>query len=250
MGKHPEIASTIRGEGIPGQAPEVTEDQRRLVWDLPLRVFHWLLVLSVTASWATGQIGSSVREYHMWLGYWMMVLLTFRVLWGVLGTRHSRFASFMPTPASVWRYARDVLRGQASETVGHNPVGSLMVFLMLTLLILQVVSGLFTDDDIFFAGPYAQVVSLSTADFFEGLHHEVVNWIVVLALAHIAAALYHTFKMKEPLIQAMITGRKKADVVPESQAIPHSAPVRALIVFAVAVAFVYWLVTMAPGLLD
>lgn len=225
---------------------EMTDKQQRLVWDLPLRIFHWLLVLSVTASWVTGLIGSSVRQYHMWLGYWMLALLTFRAIWGVFGTRHSRFASFVPTPASVLRYGRDVLKGRASESIGHNPIGSLMVFLMLGLLIAQVVSGLFVDDDVFYAGPFAHVVSHETGKSFEGLHHDVVDWIVVLAVMHIVATLYHVFKLKEPLIRAMFTGRKGASLVPESEAITHSAIVRAIVILAVTVAFVYWLVAILP----
>lgn len=224
----------------------MSETRQRLVWDLPLRVFHWLLVLSVTASWATGKIGSEVRQYHMWLGYWMLGLLTFRVLWGVLGTRHSRFWSFVPTPASFARYARDVISGRAPKSIGHNPIGSLMIFLMLGLLITQVVSGLFVDDDVFYAGPYAHVVSSDTGKFFEGLHHEIVNWIVVLAIVHIAAALYHTYKMKEPIIRAMITGKKDVDVVPTEQEISGSAVLRAVFVALAAAGFVYWLVVIAP----
>ncbi len=224
----------------------MTDTQQRLVWDLPLRVFHWLLVVSVAGSWATGKIGSSVREYHMWLGYWMLGLLTFRLLWGVLGTRHSRFWSFVPTPASVARYARDVIRGQAPRSIAHNPIGSLMIFLMLGMLITQAVSGLFVDDDVFYAGPYAHVVSSSTGKFFEGLHHEIANWIIVLAIIHIAAALYHTYRMKEPIIRAMITGKKDANVIPVDQAIPHSAMVRAVILAMLSAGFVYWLVAVAP----
>lgn len=222
---------------------------QRLVWDLPLRVFHWLLVISVAASWATGQIGSEVRQYHMWLGYWMLGLLTFRLIWGVVGTRHSRFTSFIPTPKSVMRYGRDLVTGQASETVGHNPVGSLMVFLMLALLVTQVVSGLFVDDDIFYAGPFAYSVSGKTNDFFEGLHHDVVDWIVVLAVLHIAAALYHTLRLKEPLIRAMFTGKKRAAVVPASEAIKTSALIRAVLVILVAVVVVYVIVTVVPSTL-
>ena len=224
----------------------MTERQERLVWDLPLRAFHWLLVLSVTASWVTGQIGSPVRQYHLWLGYWMLGLLTFRVLWGVFGTRHSRFASFLPTPGSVLRYGRDLLKAKATQSIGHNPIGSLMVFLMLVLLIMQVVSGLFVDDDVFSAGPFAHAVRSQTGKFFEGLHHDVVDWIVVLAIVHIAAALYHTFRMKEPLIRAMVTGRKTADIVPQAEAIAHSALPRAVVILVATVIFVYWLVAIAP----
>ncbi len=224
----------------------MTETQQRLVWDLPLRVFHWLLVLSVTASWATGKIGSDVRQYHMWLGYWMLGLLTFRLLWGVLGTRHSRFWSFIPTPASVVRYTRDVLKGQASASIGHNPLGSLMIFLMLAMLITQVVSGLFVDDDVFYAGPYSHVVHSETVEFFEGLHHKIANWIVVLALLHVLAALYHTYMLKEPIIDAMVTGKKDAEVVPADEAIPNSAVIRAIIIAIATAGFVYWLVAIAP----
>ena len=114
------------------------------------------------------------------------------------------------------------------------------------ILITQAVSGLFVDDDVFYAGPYAHVVSSNTGKFFEGLHHEVVNWIVVASIIHIAAALYHTFKMKQPIIRAMISGKKDADVVPVDEAIPHSAIIRAVIIALVTAGFVYWLVAIAP----
>lgn len=224
----------------------MTEPQQRLVWDLPLRVFHWLLAGSVVASFVTGQIGSAARQYHMWLGYWMLGLLTFRLLWGIVGTRHSRFASFFPSVPGTWRYTGLFIKGQAPASVGHNPLGSLMVFLMLALLWMQAVSGLFVDDDIFFAGPYAHAVRSSTQKFFEALHHDVIDWIVVLVIAHIAAILYHKLRMEEALVGPMISGKKHISVVPQEEAITSSALLRALIALIASFAFVYWLVVVAP----
>lgn len=185
----------------------------RLVWDLPLRLFHWLLVGSLLASWITAQIGYDVRQYHMWLGFWMIGLLAFRVAWGFVGPRHARFASFFPRPRLLVAHVRDSFRGVAGQSAGHNPAGSLMVFALLIAVAIQAISGLFVDDDIFYAGPYASTASESLADTMSTIHHNAINFILALVAAHITAVVYFSVVRKQRLIRAMLTGRKSAAVV-------------------------------------
>lgn len=194
----------------------------RLVWDLPLRLFHWLLVCSLSASWITAKIGYDVRQYHVWLGFWMIGLLTFRVVWGFIGPRHARFASFFPRPRLLLAHIRESFRGRARPSAGHNPVGGLMVFALLILIAVQAISGLFVDDDIFYAGPYASTASESLTDVMSTIHHNIINVILALVAAHIAAVIYFSVLRKQALIRAMLTGRKSADVVSAQEEISGS----------------------------
>lgn len=204
----------------------------RLVWDLPLRVYHWLLAASLLASWITAEIGFDARQVHMWLGFWMIGLVSFRLVWGFVGPRHSRFASFLPRPAAVVRHARETLTGDAPETAGHNPLGSLMVFAMLALLATQAVSGLFMDDDIDHYGPYAGAVSENVRDVMSSIHHNVVYALLALAALHVLAVAYLSFVRKHELIRPMVTGRKSSAVVAENDQIRSSRTWLALVVVA------------------
>jgi len=225
----------------------MTED-KRLVWDLPLRLFHWLFAVSIFASWATAQPGSQWMKIHMRLGYWMIGLLLFRIIWGFVGPRHARFTSFLKGPTTVWGYAKG-LAGRAavaSESVGHNPLGALMVVAMLLLVALQVTTGLFATDDIVWTGPYYPSVSGGTAQRLTAVHHANFNLILTAIALHIIAIVYYTFVKRQPLVPAMVTGFKPAAAVPEHEAIRGSQLIKAAIVIALASGAVYFLVTAAP----
>jgi cytochrome b len=212
------------------ESPPVT----RLVWDLPLRLFHWLLVLSLAASWATAKAGFDWRPLHMRLGYFTIGLVLFRLVWGFIGPRHARFASFLEGPVGVWRYARGMAAGTLLiKTAGHNPLGGLMVVVMLVLLGIQTVTGLFTSDDIVYAGPYNGAVSENLAKQLGHIHH-------VLAIA------FYTFAKKQRLVPAMFTGRKPAESVAEQEAISSSQMTKACIIALICAGLVYWLVSAAP----
>ncbi|HKJ75486.1 MAG TPA: cytochrome b/b6 domain-containing protein [Alphaproteobacteria bacterium] len=220
--------------------------EKRLVWDLPLRLFHWLLVLSLIASWVTAELGIDWREIHMWLGYWMLGLLFFRIFWGIVGPRHARFVSFFPTPGRLWRYIKAEFTGTADETVGHNPLGSLMVVLMILLIGLQVVTGLFSTDDIIWTGPYYPAVTNATAKKLTHLHHFNFNLILAAIALHIIAVAFHGIVKKHNLVVPMITGKKEASIVPPDQAITGSYLWRALVVILVAAGTAYWVINAAP----
>ncbi len=195
---------------------------KRLVWDLPLRLFHWVFALSVAASWATAKAGVDWMQYHIYLGYLIIGLLVFRVIWGFIGPRHARFSSFLQRPAAVWSYARGLLRADSHPSVGHNPLGGLMVILMLALVAVQATTGLFTTDTILWTGPYYPSVSSATASLLSTVHNLNFNIILAAVGLHIAAIVYYRTFKKQNLVSAMFTGYKPAAEVPEHHAITSS----------------------------
>ena len=219
---------------------------KRLVWDLPLRLFHWLFALSVATSWATAKAGVDWMQYHIYLGYFVIGLLVFRVIWGFIGPRHARFSSFLERPAAVWSYARGLFSSDSHVSVGHNPLGGLMVILMLALVAVQASTGLFTTDTILWTGPYYPSVSSATASLLSTVHNVNFNLILAAVGLHLAAIVYYRTVKKQNLVSAMFTGYKPAAVVPEHHAITSSQLLKAIVVSAVSSAFVYWLIVNAP----
>jgi len=236
--------------GPPSEAADAARDTsptRRLVWDLPLRLFHWLFALSILASWATAEAGFDWMQWHIRLGYWMMGLLLFRILWGFVGPRHARFSSFLARPVAVWRYARSLTGvGDVVHSVGHNPLGGLMVILMLLLVVFQVSTGLFATDDIAWTGPYNPAVTDATAKLLTSLHHKNFNLIWIAIALHVTAITYYALVKKQNLVPAMLTGWKPAEAVPAHEAITSSQLLKALIVIVLASGAVYWILSAAP----
>lgn len=228
---------------------------KRLVWDWPLRLFHWLLAVTIGLLWLTQWLGyehlteiPAVLDLdwmiiHMWLGYWMLGLIIFRILWGLVGPRHARFSRFFPSPGRIAAY----LRGQ-SKAPGHNPLGALMVFLMLGLVALQTVSGLFASDSIFTYGPFADVewVSPEVASLLNSIHHALFDYILIAIVIHIVAIVIYALFLKQHLLGPMIHGRKSAAIVPEAEAIASSEPLKAVIIIALSAAITYGLLSLAP----
>ena len=219
---------------------------KRLVWDLPLRLFHWLFVLSIVASYVTAKLGVEYRQYHFYLGYWMMGLLLFRIIWGFIGPKHARFSTFLVGPSSVVEYAKDLFNPNSHAHVGHNPVGGLMVILMLLLVVIQATTGLFTTDAVIWTGPYYPAVKESTSSFLSTVHDVNFNIIIGAVVLHLAAITYYHWYKKQNLVSAMFTGYKPAEHVPEHLAITSSQLFKALIVAVVAAGIVYWILAMAP----
>jgi len=213
----------------------------RLVWDLPTRLFHWLVVLSIIGSYTTATLGTVWMPWHMRLGYFMIGLLIFRVIWGLIGPRHARFVNFIKGPTSIVAY----LKGM-SQSVGHNPMGAGMVVLMLVLLAVQATTGLFSTDDIAFVGPYYPSVSHDLGEKLTGIHHKNFNLILAAVVLHLSAIIFYTFVKKERLVSAMIHGYKPAVHVPTEETIPGSQLWKALLVIAIAGGCVYWLLHAAP----
>jgi cytochrome b len=233
--------------------------EKRLVWDLPLRIFHWVLVLSLLASWYTAEMSSKgefvefrgqqygYAEVHFWLGYWALGMILFRVMWGFVGPRHARFASFVPGPRRFLAYARGFLRRDSQPTPGHNPMGALVVLLMLLMVGAQATAGLFLIDNTdIFAAPYHAAVTESTASKLMHFHHlnfAVLQWVVVL---HVVAILFYRFYKRQNLVGPMFTGRKSGELVSPDEAIEGSQLWKALIVALAAAGIVWLILSLAP----
>jgi cytochrome b len=207
----------------------VVREQERLIWDLPVRVSHWLVVVAVATCWATHYAGVEWFAWHRRSGYTVLVLVVFRVLWGFLGTRHARFASFLRGP----RVVADYLRGRAPAGVGHNPLGALAVVALLAVLLLQAGTGLFANDEIMNAGPFYGWVDQALSNRLTSLHRLNSDVLLVLVGLHVAAVAWHVAVRDQPLLRAMITGRKPAQQVPATESIAASRTPRAIVITAV-----------------
>lgn len=178
--------------------------QRIRLWDLPTRLFHWLLVLAVVAAIVSGQIGGKLIDLHGKIGLAIVGLIAFRVVWGFAGSTYARFAQFLPTPARIRVYLKGEWRG-----LGHNPLGGLSVVTLLLLLTAQVASGLFANDDITFTGPLYGLIDKSLSDRLSGIHHLLSNALIALVVLHIGAVIFHGRVKKDDLIKPMLTGWKE-----------------------------------------
>jgi len=179
------------------------------VWDLPTRLFHWTLAPVIVCSVVTAWIGGGAMVWHFRLGYVVLALLVFRVLWGLVGGRWSRFASFLYAPATVRRYLRgEAVPGEHLD-VGHNPTGAFSVFALLGLLLIQVGTGLVADDEIANIGPLNKFVSSATASKATGWHADIGSWILIgLIVLHVAAIVWYRMKKRIDLVRPMLVGDK------------------------------------------
>lgn len=177
---------------------EVTANEKTsrkiLVWDAPVRLFHWLMVASFAGAWLTAE-SESWRMVHVTLGYTMAGLVAFRILWGLVGTRYARFSSFVRGPSAVVAYVRGILQGKPEHHTGHNPAGALAIVALLGLTIVITASGWATFNEI--GGKWLE----------EG-HEIAANVMLALVGAHILGALVSSWLHRENLIGAMISGRK------------------------------------------
>lgn len=205
------------------------------VWDLPTRLFHWLLAVLVAISIYTGNVGGlDEMRIHMLSGYAILSLILARVIWGVVGSRHSRFASFLAGPATVLRYAADLVRGRHTPTLGHNPMGALSVVALLAVLAVQAGTGLFANDDIFTEGPLADVAGKALSNTLTSIHHTASTVLYFLIGLHLAAVLGYLTIWKENLITPMLNGRKSAGAFPGATDAPFVSPWLALVIAAAA----------------
>jgi cytochrome b len=214
------------------------------VWDLPTRLFHWSLVLCFIGLVVTGEVGGEALVWHFRLGYTVLTLLGFRMVWGVIGGHWSRFSTFVAGPATILQY----VKGQAApeRSVGHNPLGALSVLGLLFFSLAQVTAGLFSDDEIASSGPLAKMVSGDWVSLATGYHTKVGKVVlIVLVLLHVGAIVFYRVKKRENLVSAMVHGDKEVpQVVKPSR---DDIPARALAALVVVVCggVVVWLVRWA-----
>lgn len=211
------------------------------VWDLPTRLFHWLLVLAVIGLVITGYVGGNAMDWHARIGYCVFALLLFRIVWGFIGGHWSQFRSFFYGPASVRAYLAG--RAPPDQLVGHNPLGAGSVFVMLLVLLAQVATGLVGDDEIAFTGPLNRFVSTAAGLRATWYHKQVGQWLLVgLVVLHIAAIAWHLRRKRQDLVRPMIVGDKElaAPAVPSRDDLASRGI--ALAVLAACATLVAWVV--------
>ena len=221
-----------------GQNEVKTSTKSLRVWDLPTRVFHWSLALSFIALVVTGNMGNMV--WHARLGFFILSLLLFRIVWGFAGGHWSRFSQFIYSPMSVLRYVSG--RGEPEHKVGHNPLAMFSVFALFFLLGLQVVSGLGSSNEVDFEGPLTKWISYDTVALFTNYHQEVGKLILIaLVVLHLLALLYYRLVKRQKLVKSMLTGDKEVDAAYPYQQSFDNRKTRffALTIYAFCAAFTY-----------
>ena len=201
--------------------------ERVLVWDVPTRVFHWLLAGSFAGAFLTAD-SERLRDLHVLLGYTMLGLIGFRLVWGLIGTRYARFRSFLFSPREMVDYLRSLLTRSPGRYLGHNPAGSLVIFLLLALGIVIGASGLGVYND--WGGGW-----------LEELHEGAAFAMLGLVCIHIAGVLVSSLLHRENLVRAMITGRKLGE---PGQGIRRSHALVATLVLATVTALWVWYPTL------
>jgi cytochrome b len=185
-------------------AQEAPATSTSIVWDLPIRLFHWLIVAAIAVSWWSAEF--RVMDVHRYSGYTLLGLLTFRIYWGFVGSPTARFAQFLRGPGSLAQYVREP---SAHTAPGHNPLGAWSVAAMLLLLVAQVTIGLFvTDIDGLESGPLSYLVSFDTSRALADAHEIIFNILLALMALHIAAIFFYLFARRTNLIAPMVTGRR------------------------------------------
>ena len=209
--------------------------QRIPLWDLPIRLFHWLLAAAIAAAVITANIGGNAMVWHGRIGLFIAGLIVFRLVWGLIGPTYARFSTFLPTPGSIGAYLRGQWRG-----IGHNPLGSLSVLGLLLMVAVQVGTGLFANDDIAFRGPLFDLVGKDTSDLLTRVHRIAINLLMTLIALHLAAIAFYAHVKKDNLVKPMIRGWKDVDTDTHDIRPNRGGGVVALIVaLALAVGAVY-----------
>ena len=212
------------------------------VWDLPTRLFHWVLVGLIGFSWWTGE--QEQTDLHLYSGYAVLTLLIFRFLWGLFGSSTARFSYFVRGPLAVADY---LSRMKTWPGIGHTPLGALSVLALLVVLFLQVGTGLIqTDDDGLVEGPLAPLVSYDVAEAAHDLHEVSFNLLLVLIGLHVAAILFYRLVVGKRLLGAMITG--KADLDPSTEPMRPGKGWVAVLCLVLALGLTRWIIAGAPPL--
>ncbi|MGZ0079797.1 cytochrome b/b6 domain-containing protein [Methylomonas sp. YC3] len=204
------------------------------IWDWPLRLFHWLLVIAVAGAYATGKLGGNLTDWHARFGSLILGLLVFRLIWGFIGTTHARFASFFPTFSRLVEYVKGEWQG-----VGHNPAGAIAIIALLAVLSFLAVTGLFANDDIAFEGPLFHSIDKELSDKLSGWHIYAVNILLGLVAVHVSAIVLYQRLKKTNLVGAMLTGKKQLPRSLAPSPIKPVGPFRFVITLLISVTVVW-----------
>lgn len=204
--------------------------RRIKVWDLPVRLFHWLLAALILAAWVTQYLNR--MDLHMWIGEWILTLLLFRVAWGFVGSDTARFARFLRSPVAGLVHLARLRRREPDREIGHNAAGGWMVLVMLALLCVQAGTGLFSNDDSDTEGPLMHLVGKDQSDWLSHIHYLNFKAIEGVIVLHILAILAYAVLKRQNLLRPMVTGTK---LMPADAVAPRLVnPLWALVVLAVA----------------
>ncbi len=193
-------------------------DRKVLVWDVPTRLFHWLVAVLVAAAYATWRL--NWMDVHAEIGEVLLALVIFRILWGFFGSDSARFGRFLASPTVVARHLRKMLRREPDHLPGHNPAGGWMVCLLLFLLLVEILTGIYVLNDVADEGPFTELVPASIADAITALHSIFWNVLVFAIAAHLGAILLYAIAKRQNLVVPMITGWK---VLPQTVPRPRIA---------------------------
>lgn len=215
------------------------------VWDLPTRVFHLALIVSVVGAWSCAQLGGNAMVWHFRFGYAVCALLLFRLVWGLVGGRWSRFVHWAFRPGAVLRYWQGRPAPGERFDVGHSPLGVLSVLTLLGLVALQVSTGLFADDDIANVGPLNRFISAQQAAWLTAVHQKTGQWLLPGWIGmHVAAAFYYQWIKRRRIISAMISGDQWAAADTPASDDGRQQRGLALLIALAAGALVAWCVTL------
>ena len=225
--------------------------KKRLIWDLPTRLFHWLLVLSILAQYVTADLLDDAVQWHFYIGYFTLGLIIFRLLWGMVGPKYAKFSQFVTGPSAVFAYAKTLFDRDSLPSVGHNPLGGWFVVVMSVLVLVQAVSGLYMTDDIFLDGPLRSMAAENVLEIMNTLHHVAFDTLLYVIALHIGASVFYGIYKRQQLLPPMISGKKPLPVddeqyYGETQGIQHSHLGRAIIIALIAAASVYIIVEVLP----
>lgn len=214
----------------------------RPVWDPFVRLFHWLLAGCILFAWWSGEQGGNWMQWHMYAGYTVLGLVLFRLGWGLAGSYHARFSAFVRSPATTWRYARALLRGQDAPQAGHNPLGGWMVLILLLLSAAQAATGLFANDEIFTEGPLVHLVGYDLSVAITRWHKLIFDGLLIAIGLHLLGVIWHQRIKGEPLVQGMLHGRKP--VAPDTPCPPLAPWWRGVLLALLSAAAVWSLINL------
>lgn len=221
--------------------------KRNLVWDIPVRLFHWLLVFCLCGQWLTAEVLEDAMDIHFYIGYFTLGLIIFRLIWGFFGTKYAKFSSFIAGPKTMLAYLKSIGSKQHTFSIGHNSVGGLILPAVIILVGLQAISGLFTSDDILYTGPYYDSASDDLQQWMQWLHHNIFDLLLAIIGLHLVAIGWYLFFLKHNLIKPMLDGKK---AVSTKDSISHSQLVKAIVIMCLVAVFIYWLVEINPPPID
>ncbi|KZB69548.1 MULTISPECIES: cytochrome b/b6 domain-containing protein [Thalassospira] len=230
---------------------QTSEEKKVKLWDFPVRLFHWALVIAiVTAWWANREV---MIDVHAIAGYSVLALVIFRLIWGFVGSSNARFADFLTGPRRVIDYLRKLPNGSVSELTyaGHNPAGGWMVAVMILLVGVQAVSGLFASENtfLFFDGPLVAYVSSDFTSTMNWIHQTNINLIYGAVGLHVFAALFYLAVKRENLIRAIVIGTRRvpAELAGRFANIRFASPLLGIAILIVCALVVWGGVTLARG---